>query len=89
MKAHSCCGGKGHGHGSGSNYGLYVIGAIVLLIIVLAIANSVVGSAPVNNEMDGMMAQCSGMMNGNIEEMHDGGSAPAGMSQEEHESHHR
>lgn len=92
MEKHSCC--QGHGH---NNYGVYIVGAVVVLLIVLALANSVFGASPAaETGMNAMMAQCSqlmgsNMMNGDMmkhmEQMH--GSGMIGMSQEEHESHHR
>lgn len=96
MEKHSCC--QGHGH---TNYGAYIIGAIIVLLIVLTLTNSVFGTSPATEtEMNAMIAQCSQMMNGDMlkmmngdmikhmEQMHSS-NVVSGMSQEEHESHHR
>jgi len=83
MEKHSCCG--GHGSHAGNNYAAYIIGAVILLIVVLLIANNALGSTSVNNGADVVAKQCGGMMNSNAQNT----VLPAGMSWEEHESHHR
>lgn len=83
MEKHRCCSGN-HLH----NYVAYIMGAIIVIVIILAFASTVFGTTPVNNEMTSMMTACSQMMGiGMMQQMQSGGMMP-GMSQEEHESHH-
>ncbi|MBI4140829.1 hypothetical protein HY485_03245 [Candidatus Woesearchaeota archaeon] len=87
MEKHSCCEGHGGhaGNHAGHNYAAYIIGAVILLIVVLLIANNALGTGPVNNGANAVAKQCGGMINNAAQN----NVLPAGMSQEEHESHHR
>lgn len=81
-----------------------VIGIFVALVVYAGVSNLVVANSDrgMMEDMDGMMKSMSGMMEG-MKEMHEecmkmmkggmmgsgGMEKPDGMSQEEHESHHK